>query len=228
MKPNIDMKSQQTIDDCWNRIGVRGDHSCEKLRDHLHCRNCEVYAAAAGRIMQRALPPDYQRDWAEHFAQPEHAARAHDASVLVFRIRQEWLALPTQLSIAIAEKTDAHRLPHRSGGGLLGIVNVKGNLFPCISLASMFGTDTQADAMQKGRYIYPRTLVMQLGQQACALPVDELHGIERYAKNELQAPPATVNKGVHRYLQGVLCAGGMHIGCLDAEMLGYNLARIIK
>ncbi len=35
------------IDDCWNRIGVRGDGSCPELKRHIHCRNCPVYSAAA-------------------------------------------------------------------------------------------------------------------------------------------------------------------------------------
>ena len=28
-----------TLADCWNRIGVAGDQSCEKLAAHVHCRN---------------------------------------------------------------------------------------------------------------------------------------------------------------------------------------------
>ena len=26
------------IDDCWNRIGVRGDASCARLVEYVHCR----------------------------------------------------------------------------------------------------------------------------------------------------------------------------------------------
>ena len=32
------------IDDCWNRIGVHGNKSCPLLAEHVHCRNCAVYA----------------------------------------------------------------------------------------------------------------------------------------------------------------------------------------
>ena len=35
------------IDDCWNRIGVRGDGSCPELKQYVHCRNCPVYSAGA-------------------------------------------------------------------------------------------------------------------------------------------------------------------------------------
>ena len=37
------------IDDCWNRIGIYGDKSCPVLPEHIHCRNCSVYSAAATR-----------------------------------------------------------------------------------------------------------------------------------------------------------------------------------
>ncbi|WYX25703.1 hypothetical protein WJ969_08370 [Achromobacter xylosoxidans] len=44
------------VDDCWNRIGIRGDKRCERLAGYVHCRNCPVYADAAKRILDR-LPP---------------------------------------------------------------------------------------------------------------------------------------------------------------------------
>ena len=35
------------LNDCWNKIGVRGDGSCPELARHVHCRNCPVYSASA-------------------------------------------------------------------------------------------------------------------------------------------------------------------------------------
>ena len=35
------------LNDCWNKIGVRGDGSCPELKQHAHCRNCPVYASVA-------------------------------------------------------------------------------------------------------------------------------------------------------------------------------------
>ena len=35
------------VNDCWNRIGVRGDRSCPELKQYVHCRNCPVYSAGA-------------------------------------------------------------------------------------------------------------------------------------------------------------------------------------
>ncbi|MES2076447.1 MAG: chemotaxis protein CheW [Pseudomonadota bacterium] len=218
------------IDDCWNRIGVAGDQSCPKLPAHIHCRNCEVYADAAQRNLQRPVDADYQREWAEHFRQPLRDDAALDASRLVFRLGREWLALPTAQFVTVAPHTRPHRLPHRDGRELLGVVNVGGTLHPCLSLAALLGIDESellADAEQ-GRHIFPRLLLLRWNEQTFAVPAADLHGIVRHAGAALQAPAATINKGLARYLAGVLSHGGMHIGCLDAELVGQHLARVLR
>ncbi len=222
------MSASQTIDDCWNRIGIRGDHSCERLRELIHCKNCPVHADAAQRIMQRPLPQEYQKISAAQFSQPLQNLAASDASVLVFRIGREWLALPTGLAVRIAEKMPVHALPHRSNASLLGIINVNGALYPAISLANIVGVDQHAPYTVAGRHATARTLVVLLGQQACAMPVDEVHGIERFAKASLRPLPATVNQGTQRFMSGILDVGDRAIACLEPELLAYNVARIMR
>lgn len=217
------------VNDCWNSsIGLRGDRSCEKLAEYVHCRNCPVYTDGARTIMQRALPADYRRDWATQFAVPQPPPRITDQSVLVFRIGCEWLGLPARLCVSVAEMTAAHRLPHRSSPILTGIVSVKGKLYPCMSLAALMAVGAEDTSRQSGRHVYPRLLVMKLGPHEFALPVQALHGVHRHAASDLLAPPATVNQTVHRYLTGVLNIDGMKVGCLDAELVGYQLAGELK
>ncbi|MCW1245836.1 chemotaxis protein CheW, partial [Pseudomonas sp. SAICEU22] len=50
---NVTHDDAHAIDDCWNRIGVHGDKSCPLLAEHIHCRNCSVYSAAATRLLDR-------------------------------------------------------------------------------------------------------------------------------------------------------------------------------
>lgn len=217
------------VNDCWNSsIGLRGDRSCEKLAEYVHCRNCPVYTEGAHTIMQRALPADYQRDWASQFAAPKPPLRTTDQSALVFRIGCEWLCLPTRLCVTVAEMAPAHRLPHRDNPVLAGIVHVKGKLYPCMSLAALMSVGDEEAPSHSKRQVYPRLLVMQLAQHAFALPVQDLHGVHRHAASDLLAPPATVNQTVHRYLTGVLDIDGMKVGCLDAELVGYQLARALQ
>src|SRR5471032_2413269 len=129
----------QDMNDCWNRIGVAGDQSCEKLTQFIHCRNCDVYASAAQGNLQRPVDAGYRRQWAEHFRQPLASGDKLDSSVLVFRIGREWLALPTTLFVSVAPQAKQHKLPHRNERGLAGIVNVGGTLYPCMALADLLG-----------------------------------------------------------------------------------------
>lgn len=216
------------IHDCWNRIGVTGDLGCEKLVTHVHCRNCDVFASAAQRNLQRPVGDEYKKEWAGHFRRTQGDANKNDTSALVFRIGREWLALPTKLFVAVAPQTVPHVLPHRSGRGLIGIVNLGGKLYPCMSLAILLGVDERDSPPAKGRHTFARLLLLQWEEQAFALPVADLHGIIRYASAAVQAPAATINMGLSRFLSGVITHENMHVGCLDAALIGYQLARTLR
>lgn len=218
----------QEMNDCWNRIGVAGDQSCDRLKEFVHCRNCDVYATAAQGNLQRPLVDGYKKEWAEHFRWPLSEGATLDSSVLVFRIGREWLALPTTLFVAVAPQAKPHRLPHRGGRGLAGIVNVGGTLYPCMALADLLGIDAEDGEAATGRHTFARLLLLQWEGQAYALPVADLHGIVRYAASAVRTPAATINKGLTRFLSGVITHQDLHIGCLDATLIGYQLARTLR
>ncbi|MGO4382365.1 chemotaxis protein CheW [Pseudoduganella sp. RAF53_2] len=222
------MSEIEDLNDCWKRIGVAGDHSCELLASAVHCRNCEVYADAAQRNLRRPVSEEYKREWAEHFRAPETDATERDASLVVFRIGREWLSLPTSIFVQIAPAATPHRLPHRRARGLRGVVNVGGRLYPCMDLAELFGIDDREGESTTGRYTFARLMLVQWGEQAYAIPVTEMYGIARYAAGEIKPPAATINKGLTRYLSGVLPMKDMQIGCLDADLIGHQLARALS
>ncbi len=216
------------LDDCWNTIGVAGDRSCDKLATRLHCRNCEVYADAASRNLQRPVDQAYQDEWAAHFRRVEVGAARQDQSVLVFRIGREWLALPTRVMVTVAPEARPHALPHRGGGALCGVVNVGGKLYPCMALAALLGIEDQEAAPAKGRHTFARLLLIEWEAQSYALPVADLHGIVRYAQDALQAPAATINKGLTRFVTGVIAHQQLQVGCLDMALLGHQMARALR
>lgn len=213
---------------CWNTIGVAGDQTCPKLEQHVHCRNCEVYGSAAQRSMQRPVGEGYREQWAELLRQPQALRSEHDQSGLVFRIGREWLLLPTRMVGAVAPIAASHSLPHRSGAGLTGIVNVGGLLLPSVSLATLLGIDEQESVAASGRHVFARLVVLSWEGQSFALPVADLHGIVRYAADAVAAPAATINKGLQRFLGGVLTEGELRIGVLDAQLVGHQMTRLLR
>ena len=122
----------------------------------MHCRNCPTFAAAAVTLLDRAAPPGYLADWAAHLARAESQAEADPAvahngvSSVVFRVETEWLALPTSVLQEVTELRAIHTLPHRRGGSVFGIINVRGELLICVSLAKLLGLE-QAPPVQLGQ-----------------------------------------------------------------------------
>jgi chemotaxis-related protein WspD len=242
------------IDDCWNRIGVRGDGSCPRLAGYIHCRNCPVHDAAAARVLDREQSADaaigqeiLHRQTAQSLS--ESAAREADAtSWLVFRIGDEWLGLPTAIFQQVAQLRPIHSLPHRRHRAVLGVVNVRGSLLVCASLARLFGIasvvgqDGRRAAQQSGQQgidarDLARLLVIEPGRDAgerggsgnsgnpIVFPVDAVDGVHRFARADFQAVPATIASMSASHAVAVTTCNGVTVGLLDAAKLFETLNR---
>ncbi len=217
-----------SIDDCWRRIGVAGDRSCAELERHIHCRNCAVYADAALRNLQRPVEPAYRDAWARELARPEPLPAPTDAAAMVFRIDAEWLAVPMALAATVAPPAPVHRLPHRSGGALLGVVNVGGRVLPAISLAPLLGIDTAGVPPPLGRHAFERLLVLEPNGRRVAVPVAEIHGILRYASAAMRPPAATLGHLASTLLAGVIADSAIEAGLLDGAPLERELTGLLR
>ncbi len=214
------------LDDCWNRIGVWGDGECPELQQYVHCRNCPVYSKAAGQLLDRELPPGYLNGWTRHFSSEIKATGLETHSAVIFRIGAEWLALPTSVLQEIAERRVIHTLPHRRDTLVLGLVNVRGELLICVSLAEVLGADKVAAEKATGKQVvFQRFFVAQRDDSRLVFPVDEVYGIHHYNPEDLQPPPATVSKAKATYTQALLIWQEKPVGLLDDQLLFYTLNR---
>jgi len=208
------------IDDCWNKIGVRGDASCPRLAEYIHCRNCPTYSSAAARLLDVAAPGDDPTGWTRLIAREQQRGERDTDSILVFRVGTEWLALATNVFREIANLGAIHSLPHRRAGAVLGLTNVRGELLVCISLLHVLGIEA-ASGHRAGRRRVPdpRLLVMQRDRRSIVCPVDEVHGVERFHPDQLQKVPATIAKASATYTRAVLPWNEKWIGVLDERLL---------
>ena len=207
------------VDDCWNRIGIRGDKRCPQLPAHVHCRNCPVYAAAAKRILDR-LPPQME-DGDDAAAGTRE--RGDLSSLLVFRVQREWLGLPTRALDEVAGMRRILGLPHRRDPAMLGVANVRGTLTVCVSLPRLLGLDAVAEARE--RPAAARMLILGGAGRAVVLPVDEVEGIHSVDLGRLEPLPATVEGASLKYSRGVARCGGRAVGVLDETLLMQALER---
>ena len=201
---------------CRNTLGVWGDRSCPELREHIHCRNCPVYARTGRAVLERDAGAAYLDLWRSRVATEEAAVANRQRSVVVFRVQGEWLALPTRLLREIVEPLAPHQVPHRRDPRFGGLVNVRGELIPAIRLGPLLGARPEVGANPRA---WARVLIVERDGAAWALPVEEVDGVHRVPEDELRTPPVTVGAGAPSFTAAVFTAARGDVGLLDDELL---------
>jgi chemotaxis-related protein WspD len=217
--------------DCWNRIGVAGDRSCPELDEHIHCRNCPAFATAARAFFDRPAPDGYLADWTRLLARPEQALDGDFVSVVIFRLSGEWLALGTHVFVEITHPRPVHRIPHRSGEILTGLVNIRGQLQLCVSLHGLLGIDRTSEnsspdpAPLGARTAYARLVVIQDRAERWAFPAEEVLGVHRVPRSELRGIPSTLTMAANGFSQAVFPWDEHSVGYLDEPRVLLALRR---
>lgn len=211
----VTREDAQAIDDCWNRIGIHGDRSCPLLVEHIHCRNCSVYSAAATSLLDRYSLR--QEDREQSVAQ-EAATDLVTRSLLMFRLGEEWLALATRCLLEVAPLEAIHSLPHQRSRALLGVANVRGALVACLSLTELLGLDPTPAPAAAGR-IMPRMLIIGAEGGPVVVPVDEVQGIHAIDERILGGASLSGEQANAKFTRGVLQWQGRSLRLLDEEQL---------
>ena len=210
------------MDNCWRHIGVSGDRSCPELATFIHCRNCPVLTSAARRFFDRPAPAGYLDSWREILEQPEVARDADARSVLVFRLGDEWLALPTAVLAEVTSPRQLHRVPHRSSAELAGIVNIRGQLQVCILLEGLLGLPTAAVGIPVAASTARLIVVERVGDRGAerwVFRVDEVAGMHRVPGQSLRDVPATVSGAGTRATTALFSWHDRTVGLLDVSRL---------
>ncbi len=215
------MEATMQWDDCWNRIGVwaREVKNCPRLAEVVHCQNCEVYANAGKQLLDREAPPDYRRQWTENLRQQKDDGARQMESAFVFRLGDEWFALPTEVLSEVTEIRGIHRVPHNHSKVLRGLVNIRGELQLCVSLGFLFGLEKSELPPQAGRKIHQRIVVMERDGERYVFPVSEARAVHRFAKEDVSEPPSNITNESGTFITGVLRIGTTNTGLLDPDLL---------
>jgi len=216
------------LNTCWTSIGIHGDASCPDLRQHVHCRNCPVYSAAATRLLDADAPAGYVAAWTRHIAQPKPLKERDTLSVVIFRVGSEWFALPTACVTEVVNVVPVHSLPHRTNGIILGLASVRGELWICISLGQLLGLEVAVTPRPTVNGSgHRRLLVVRRDHVRAVCPVDEVHGIHRFHPRELKDAPSTVAKAATTYSRALLPWRERSVGLLDDERLFLTVMRSV-
>lgn len=211
-------------DPCWRQIGVWGDQSCTELAGHVHCRNCPVYIASGRQLFDQPAPADYLEEWHHVLAEDSLRAATTTHSVMVFLIGSQRLALDAACFLEVQDEHPLHRVPHVGHPAFLGLVNLRGRLHLCVSLAQLLGlTENQASDHTAKPAGGPYLIIVEKDSAQWIMPVTKVEGLLRFDPDEIQSPPVNVSKATGTFTKSVLEHNGQSIAWLDEELLFYHL-----
>ncbi|MDM8550475.1 chemotaxis protein CheW [Desulfobacterales bacterium HSG2] len=238
---------QQQSEGCWKTIGVWGSEEprCPALERVIHCRNCDIFTQAGRKLLERDLPEEYKNEWTDVMAAEKEEDLPGTISVVIFRIEEEWLALPTQVLAEIIdpENLRSHSLPHRNNPILIGIINVHGEIQVCVSIRELLDIESVSEEpapdvfpikdvgnryQGADRKILKRMIVVNSEGGQWVFPVNEIYGIHRIHPKTFENVPVTVAKAQSTYTKGIFDWQGKHVALLDHDLLLYSLLKNIQ
>lgn len=206
------MSTLEAGDACWRHIGVYGgDHTCPRLTDEVHCRNCSVFSSAARRLLRREIDPLPPLSSALTAGQDRNIR-----SVLTFRLGREWMGLRCDRIAEVAPAHQPRRVAHRGAGRLEGLVAVRGELHLCVALIEVLQLGTRQDLSgERARLV----LLTPPHAAPIAFRANEVVGLRPVRPEDIQEVPATLPAVLGRCLAGVVPFEQGRLALLDETAL---------
>lgn len=184
---------------------------------------------SANSLLAREPDDSYIAEWTALLAGDSGPKDMAEASIVVFKIGEEWLALSTYICKQVADKRHIHSIPHRGDKFLLGMVNLQGQLTLCVSLNQVL--EIQAPDMENKtlkELSEKRFLAIQKENETWVFPVSDIFGVIHTDMAKIENVPVTVSKSTANYLKGVINWNQKNVSLLDEELLFYSLRRSLQ
>jgi chemotaxis-related protein WspD len=213
---------------CWKEIGIVGDRTCPKLKEHGHCRDCAIFSQKGRALLNREAPGNYLQEWVSRLTQEREVVRCDLKTAQAFRLMSEWLALPAPCWVEIVRVRPVRHIPHRSNRILQGIVSVRGEIHLCVSLSNLLGIEKENSAPNSDSLrVSPRFCVVRRDNIRWVFPADEVHGLVSYSEKDIEAVPSTLANATQKFSRGLLSVSGKKLGLLDETSVFDALARSV-
>lgn len=210
----------QSITHCWRKIGVyAGDHSCPRLREVVHCRNCDVFAAAARSVLLREV------EQVEAIGTGSSEVVASACNALLVRIGGIGIGLPAKRVVEIAADAPLRRVPHRNGRAIAGLINVRGHLHLALALTRILALEgNEPEPGAQARIV----LLDAIAGAPVAFRVERVLGVHGFASADLGPVPETLPPLLADMASAVGHAGEEHFLLLDDAKLSRALGEAIN
>jgi chemotaxis-related protein WspD len=182
-----------------------------------------VFATAGRRFLDAPSPAGYLDEWTTRLAARDDDREGDESSVLVFRLSDEWLALPVAVLVEVTRPRAVHRIPHR-GGLLAGMANIRGELHLCVRFDLLLGIAVGADPDPELR----RLVVIRRDTDCWVFAADEVDQVHRVLLPDLSTAAPTLARAQVKMTRGVFPHAGRSVGLLDDMRLFQSLRERLR
>ncbi len=117
-----------------------------------------------------------------------------------------------------------HRVPHRTNAVFSGLINLRGQLHPCVSLHGLLAIDAIDPTVNPP--IAPRLILIRKDGDTWAFPADEVAGVQQVPRSDLQNVPSTLSNPAGSYSRAVFGWKLRSVNVLDEPRLFLALRRM--
>jgi purine-binding chemotaxis protein CheW len=139
-------------------------------------------------------------------------AKAGEALLVVFHLGRSEFAAPIAQVLEIIRIPGLTRMP-RAPRYVAGVMNLRGKVFPVVSLRRRLAMDEPAPGPQA------RVMVVEAQGQVLGLLVDDVKEVLRAPESSFEPPPAMISESVGPSLSGVVRVGERILLTLDLGRL---------
>lgn len=183
-------------------------------------------ALSANRLLERSPDESYVDEWTALLAKGQELPRdTHEVAAVLFRLGKEWLAFPALYLSEVTNFKVIHRIPHQRNPVFRGLVNLRGQLRICISLANLLEIKETEETFVHKEIYYKRMIAISKEGNQWIFPVDEVAGVYHFNLEQMKNVPVTVVKSKVNFLKGVIEKHGLNVGYIDEELLFASLQR---
>jgi purine-binding chemotaxis protein CheW len=129
--------------------------------------------------------------------------------VLVFKLGKEYLACGVEIVEEIIQYQDITSLPN-TDFYIEGVTNVRGNIYPVISLAKRLGGYEESEIDKSTRIV-----IIKVDDISVGMIVDDVTEVLKVDESMLEPPPPLVRGGSESALQGILKDSDRLISLID-------------
>ena len=173
--------------------------------------------SAVLRLLDRPVSEADLLARATEVAQPAEVRSVRTVALLVFRLRRESLALPVRSLQSVTARTVPTPIPHRSGGVLCGICNIRGELILCADLPRLLDLPQTVAPPPEAEIDQRRMIVMGSPSDSWTFEVDALIGVERFDLAAARRAPGTVEGRLGAFAASLIDTDSGVVTLLDAD-----------